>query len=148
MALKPIGFTFNNPLSGSFAQVLVGGELLAECDGITAKVTDTRTDVQIGIDVGSKKVGQKGEGTISIKHVYTDKIKLMGDKLKGRDKTYTIIAYIQDPDAIGGQEERWALYDCIFTDTTLFEWKNGEVAKKEMPFIFPASKVKLQKNIK
>ena len=147
MALQPIGFTFNNPLSGSFAQVYVDGELLAECDGTTAKVTDSRTDVQIGIDVGSKKVGQKGEGTISIKHVYSDKIKLMGSKLTGKDKTYTIIATIQDPDAVGGQEERWTLYDCIFTDTTLFEWKNGEIAKKEMPFIFPASKAKLQKGI-
>ena len=52
-------------------RVWVGGELLAECTGITAKITETRSDVQMGIDVGTKLTGMKGEGTITVNHVYT-----------------------------------------------------------------------------
>lgn len=66
-------YTPNRILSGSWAQVWVNGELWAECTGITAKITENRTDVQQGIDVGSKLVGLKGEGTLKVDHVYTTK---------------------------------------------------------------------------
>lgn len=138
-------FRDNQVLSGAWAQVWFGGELLAECTGITAKITETRGDVQMGIDVGSKLLAMKGEGTVTLHHVYTTSVAIMKEKLKGKDPRIQIIAALSDPDAVqsGGkpQTERWALNECAITETQLFNWVNGEMAKKEMPFTFPPSKM-------
>ena len=136
----------NQVLSGSWAQVWVGGELLAECTGITAKITETRSDVQMGIDVGTKLTGMKGEGTITVNHVYTTTMNMVKEKMKGRDPRVQIIAAMNDPDAVqkGGkaQVERWSFADAAITETPLFNWTNGETATKEMPFVFPVTKMK------
>lgn len=140
-------FQVNNVVSGNFAQVWIGAELMAECTGITAKVTDNRSDVQIGNDIGSKSTGLKGEGTITVHHVYTHNKTYIENKLKGKDMPMTITAKMNDPNAVGGRTERWIIKDAIFTDVTLFDWTNGNLASREMPFIFLPSQAKVQETI-
>ncbi len=134
-------YTANRVLSGSWAQVWVNGEPWAEATGITMKITENRTDVQQGIDVGSKLVGMKGEGTITVDHVYTSKISLVKDKLKGKDTLVQIVCKVADPDSVGGKEESWVINDAVFTEMPLMSMKNGEAATKEWPFNFPPTKI-------
>ncbi|MFQ7067443.1 MAG: phage tail tube protein [Christensenellaceae bacterium] len=133
-------FTANQILSGSWAEIWVDGKLWAECSAITAKITQNRTDVQMGIDVNSKLVGLKGEGTVTVHHVYTTDVNLFLNMFKGKDRLIQIIAKVADPDAVDGQVERWAFNDAIFTDIPLLSMTNGEAAKREYPFQFPATK--------
>ena len=140
-------FKDNQVLSGSWAQVWFDGELLAECSAINAKITEGREDVQMGIDVGSKLISLKGEGSITVHHVYTTKVNLVKSKIKGKDPRVQIIAKIDDPDAVGGQVERWSFKDCCVTETVLFDWKNGAKAEKTIPFTFPPTKMQLLDSI-
>ena len=57
----------------------------------------------------------------------------------GHDPRVQIIAKLSDPDAVGGQTERWAFNNAYFTDLPLFNWKNGEASQQEVPFGFPVS---------
>ena len=140
-------YTDNQVLSGSWARVWIAGELLAECTGITARITETRQDVQQGVDIGTKLVGMKGEGTITLNHVYTTKMDMIKEKIKGKDPRFLIQAGIADPDAVDGVVEKWNFHNCAFTETQLFDWKNGELAKKEIPFVFPPSQVNVVSSI-
>lgn len=135
-------FTANQILSGSWAEIWVDGVLWAECNAITAKITQSRTDVQMGIDVNSKLVGVKGEGTLTVHHVYTIDTELFENTLKGKDKLVQIIAKVADPDAIDGQVERWAFNNAVFTDIPLISLNAGEPAKREYTFQFPPTKAK------
>ena len=137
-------FTENQVRAGTFARVWIDGELVAECKGITAKITQSRTDVQLGFDIGNKLVGQKGEGTLSCWHVYSEKWSTVKQRIAGKDPRFQIVADVADPDAVGGKVERWVFNDCAFTDLTLLDAKTGEVMQVEKPFIFPPSKIKNQ----
>lgn len=136
-------YTPNKIVAGAWAQVWVNNELWAECTGITFKITEGRKDVQIGMDIGSKLVSLKGEGTITVDHVYTTKTELVKNKLQGKDTLVQIIAAVSDPDSVDGKIERWALNDAVFTETPLLDIKRGEMGTKSFPFTFPATKMQL-----
>lgn len=58
-------------LSGSFAEVWVDGARIAELSELTLTVKLRRETVQLGMDVDSKITGYSGEGTMTIKQVYS-----------------------------------------------------------------------------
>ena len=61
----------NRTLSGSFAEVWVDGARIAELSQLALTVKVQREKVQFGMDVDSKITGYAGEGTMTIKQVYT-----------------------------------------------------------------------------
>ena len=61
----------NKTLSGTWGELWVNGEKIFEFSKIELKVTANREDVQLGIDVDSKITGLKGEGSYTVKKVYT-----------------------------------------------------------------------------
>ena len=61
----------NRTLSGSFAEVWVDGARIAELSQLTLTVKVQREKVQFGMDVDSKITGYAGEGTMTLKQVYT-----------------------------------------------------------------------------
>ena len=61
----------NKTLSGSWGELWVNGEKIFEFSKISMKVTANREEVQLGIDVDSKITGLKGEGSYTVKKVYT-----------------------------------------------------------------------------
>lgn len=108
--------TGNRVLSGNYAEVWIDGDLIAECNGITAKITVGRSDVQMGIDLDSKITSLRGEGTMTTWHVYTSRWRSVVQGMKsGHDPRVQIIAKLSDPDAVGGQTERWAFNNAYFT---------------------------------
>ena len=96
----------NRTLSGSFAEVWVDGARIAELSELTLTVKVQREKVQLGMDVDSKITGYSGEGTMTLKQVYTRFFEVLEQAKRGIDKRCTITTALKDPDAADGAEER------------------------------------------
>ena len=126
----------NRVISGTWAEVWVGNELWAECDGGQAKITNNKSDIAMcGVMMTDAKItSQKGTGSISIHKVYTRNREQAQSLSEGRDLRTTIIMKLADPDAFGA--ERLALYNCSFDDETLMDFQAGSPGKVTLPFTF------------
>ena len=137
----------NKTLSGTWAEVWYNGFKIAELNKIETKVTVNREDVQMGIDVDTKITGQKGEGTLSVNKVYTRFDDVRQAISKGKDPSGTITTKLQDPDAVGGQTERYQISNVALSEFTK-TWETGAVVKEEIPFTFTPSDMILLDQIK
>lgn len=129
----------NRTLSGSFAEVWVDGARIAELDELTVTVKLQREKVQLGMDVDSKITGYSGEGTMSIKQVYTRFYEVLTEARKGIDKRCTITSALKDPDAVDGAEERYSISNVAFTELPFINYKIGQVNQQKLPFSFRPS---------
>ncbi|MDU5598007.1 MAG: phage tail tube protein [Lachnospiraceae bacterium] len=125
-------------LSGTNAEVFWNGFKIAGCTKISAKITVNREEVQLGGDVDTKVTGRKGEGTISINKIYTAFENVRKEILKGKDPRGTIMTRLEDPDAVGGQMERYQIGNVALSEFPL-EYEKGAVVKLEVPFTFTPS---------
>ena len=125
----------NRTLSGTWAEVWWNGFRILEVSKITAKVTVNREDVQLGLDVDSKITGWKGEGTVSMIKVFTRFEDVRQEVARGHDPRGTIITKLKDPDATGGQTERYQIGNVAMSEFG-FEYEKGAVVKQEVPFSF------------
>ena len=128
----------NRMLSGTWAEVWWNGLKILEVNKISTKVTINREDVQLGIDVDTKVTGQKGEGTISMIKAFTRFEDVRQEIARGKDPRGTIIAKLKDPDATGGQTERYQIGNVALSEFG-FEYEKGAVVKQEVPFSFTPS---------
>lgn len=129
----------NRTLSGSFAEVWVDGARIAELDALTVTVKLQREKVQLGMDVDSKITGYSGEGTMSLKQVYTRFYEVLEEARKGLDKRCTITSALKDPDAVDGAEERYSISNVAFTELPFINYKIGQVNQQMLPFTFRPS---------
>ena len=125
----------NRTLSGTWAEVWWNGFRILEVSKITAKVTVNREDVQLGLDVDSKITGWKGEGTVSMIKAFTRFEDVRQEVARGHDPRGTIITKLKDPDATGGQTERYQIGNVAMSEFG-FEYEKGAVVKQEVPFSF------------
>lgn len=128
----------NRTLSGTWAEVWWNGFKILEVSKITAKVTVNREDVQLGLDVDTKITGWKGEGTISMIKAFTRFEDVRQEIARGHDPRGTIITKLKDPDATGGQTERYQIGNVAMSEFG-FEYEKGAVVKQEVPFSFTPS---------
>lgn len=128
----------NRFLSGTWAECWFNGIRILEMNKINVKVTFNREDVQVGLDVDTKITGQKGEGTLGISKVYTRFEDIRQEIARGHDPRGTIITKLKDPDAVGGQTERYQIGNIALTELGL-EYEKGAVVKQEVPFSFTPS---------
>lgn len=128
----------NRTLSGTWAEVWWNGFKVLEVSKITAKVTVNREDVQLGLDVDTKVTGWKGEGTISMIKAFTRFEDVRQEIARGHDPRGTIITKLKDPDATGGQTERYQIGNVALSEFG-FEYEKGAVVKQEVPFSFTPS---------
>ncbi len=128
----------NRHLSGTWGEMWVDGFKIAEMNKISVKVTLNKEEVQTGMDVDTKIVGAKGEGTVSLIKTYSRFDNYRRLALKGEDVRTTVIAKLKDPDATGGQTERYQISNVSFSEYG-FEWEKGTVVKQEIPFTFTPS---------
>lgn len=127
------------------SQVMLGtwGELWID-DEYMAEVTKFRAEVKISYDdikrvrklmVGKKMTGLAGEGEVEMHKVSSFMLVKINQYLKaGKTPKFTMIAKLDDPDAIGG--ERVALYDVKFEKMTLADWENAANGKESSSFTF------------
>lgn len=137
----------NRVLSGVWAEVWYNGFKIAEINKIETKVTVNREDVQMGLDVDTKIVGQKGEGVLGINKVYTRFEDVRQAINRGKDPRGTIVTKLKDPDAVGGQTERYQIGNVALSEFTK-TWEVGSTVKEEYPFTFTPSDMILLDQIK
>lgn len=129
----------NRTLSGSFAEIWVDGARIAELSELTLTVKVQREKVQFGMDVDSKITGYAGEGTMTLKQVYTRFYEVLEQAKQGLDKRCTITTALKDPDAAGGGEERYSVSNVAFTELPFIGYKMGQVNQQKLPFSFRPS---------
>ena len=129
----------NRTLSGTYGEVWVDGEKIFELSKIEMKVTANREDVQIGLSVDSKLTGLKGEGSYTVKKVYSRAKRILDNMKKGLDVRSEIIAKIADPDAVGCQIERWSCDNVWYNDIPVVNWEKGGIIEEEVTFGFTPS---------
>ena len=136
----------NRTLTGTWGEIWVDGELIAELSKIEVKVSANREDVQLDIDAGhlavhinvqlhidvdSKMTGIKGEFTLTIKKAYTRYNKVLESWKKGVDLRSQIITKLADPDATNGQQERYSIDNCWYNDLPLVTYEKGGLIEEE-----------------
>jgi len=124
-------------INGTYGQIWLEGELIAECYGFQAKYTFSKEDVQLcgQLATDSKITSIKGTGSLRLHKVYSRAAVLVGDAIKnGKDPRFTVISLLKDPDAYGA--ERVAVKNVSFDDLTLADWEAKNAVKVEMPFTF------------
>ena len=125
----------NRYLSGTYAEVYYNGLKVLGCTKISIKITVNREDVQTGLDVDTKIVGLKGEGTISVTRCYSAFEEVRKEIAAGRDPRGTIVTKLEDKDATGGQIERYQIGNVALNEFPL-EYEKGATVKSEIPFGF------------
>ena len=124
-------------INGTFGEVWVDGDYMAEATGVEAKVTLEKTEVnQTGtLAKGYKITGIEGNGTIKLNKVTSYFIEKLSENLKnGKTTTATIISNLNDPDSIGN--ERIQLSGCVFDELTLVNWESKKIVEESIPFTF------------
>lgn len=126
----------NKTLSGTWGEVWINGVKCFEISKIELKVTLNREDVQIGLDIDSKMTGMKGEGSMTVKKVYTRAKDILDNYSKGEDVRSQIIAKLADPDAVGKQQERWAVDNVWYNEVPVVNWEKGGIIEEELSIGF------------
>jgi hypothetical protein len=127
----------NRIMSGTWGEVWLDGDYVAECFGMQAKMSMTKEDVNLcgQMAVDKKVTGISYTGSLKLHKVNSRMALAIGNKIReGIDPRFTVISKLADPDAYGA--ERVVLRNVSFDDITLADW---EVAKKgsiEAPFTF------------
>lgn len=121
----------NRTLSGTWGEIWWNGEKIFELSKIEVKITVNREDVQLDADVDSKMHGLKGEFTIGLKKVYTRFNDVLELLKKGEDVRSQMIAKLADPDAVGGQQERYSFDNCWLNDFPVAGWEKGSSIDEE-----------------
>ena len=127
----------NKTLSGTWGEVWVDGEKIFELSKVELKITANREDVQLGLSVDSKITGLKGEGSYTVKKVYTRAKAILEKWKKGQDVRCQIIAKLGDPDAVNGQIERWSVDNVWHNEIPVVNWEKGGIVEEEVTIGFP-----------
>lgn len=124
-------------INGTFGEVWIDGDYMAEAVALEAKVSLEKTEVnQTGtLAKGYKVTGIEGKGTLKLNKVSSYFLVKMSDKIKaGKTVTATIISNLADPDAFGA--ERVQLDGCVFDELTLANWEAKKNGEESIPFSF------------
>ena len=118
--------------SGTWGQLWLDGDQVAEAYGCQIKVNKTKEDVARCRTLinGKKMTAVAITGTVRI---YNATSRLEGEALKqGIDLRHTIISNLDDPDNPSNQ--RIAVKGVSFDDLTLADWQAAQLGQIEAPF--------------
>lgn len=124
-------------MSGTWGQIWLDNELVAECYKFQAKINYNKEDVPIcgNMFVDKKVISLNGTGSISMHKVNSRMGQVIGNRIQnGEDVRFTIISKLDDPDAYGA--ERIAIKNVSFDDVTLADWEANTKGVIEAPFTF------------
>ena len=123
-------------INGTWGEVWVNGEKIAECIAGQGKITKNKTTVNLcgQFMEDSKAVSGAGTGSLTLYHVDSGFARRAAAVQRGEDERATIIQKLADPDSWGAQ--RVAYYNCSFDDVTLNDWKAATVGQITVPYTF------------
>lgn len=132
-----MGYAPEKTINGTFGELWVNDDYMAEVTGLEAKVTLEKTEVnQTGsLAKGYKITGIDCKGTIKLNKVTSYFINLLSENTKaGKTTSCTIISKLADPDASG--VERIKLTGCTFDELSLANWEAKKLGEESIPFSF------------
>lgn len=124
-------------INGTFGEVWLAGDKVAECYGLEAKVEFEKEEVpmcgKLGVD--TKLMGYKGTGSMKMYKMNSRMMLKLSDQVKaGSNPRLQILSALKDPAADGG--ERILIKDAAFDDITLAGWEAKAKGELECPFTF------------
>lgn len=135
-------YTPEKVINGTFGEVWVDDDYMAEVTALEAKVSLDKTEVnQVGtLAKGYKITGIVGKVTLKLNKVSSYFIKKLSDNTKaGKTTTCTIISKLNDPDSFGA--ERIQLNGCTFDELTLANWEAKKLGEESIAFSFTSWEV-------
>ncbi|WP_179295409.1 phage tail tube protein [Bacillus sp. FJAT-45350] len=127
----------NRIINGTYGAIWVNGEKWVDVDTFEAKVTVNYEDVNMAEDLATHKkmTGWAGEGSLTVKKVYSRGATLMANAVKtGQMPDITLVGKLADPDAFGS--ERVAIKEVTFNEFMLLKFEQKTLGTEEMPFNF------------
>lgn len=127
----------NKLINGKFGRIWVNGILWAECESFESKVSGEWEDVSFCEEMGTQRklMGFTGEGTITLKKMYSRGLNLLAEGFKtGNMPEVKIVGKLADPSAYG--HERAEILGVTFDEMTLIKFTDKELQKEELPFKF------------
>ena len=123
-------------LNGTYGEVWVDGEKIAECSACQAKVSKDKETIYLCGQFMSdtKATGASGTGSLTLHKVDSGFIQRQQQLQSGVDVRCTVVSKLKDPDSWGA--ERVALYNVSFDDLVLADWQAAEVGSVTAPFTF------------
>lgn len=132
-----MGYNAQKTISGTFGEVWIDGDYIAEVTGLEAKVTLSKEEVKMCGVMGKKyKVtGFEGKGTLKMNKISSRMILKLAEAIKqGKSVVCTILSKLADPDSTGA--ERIAIKDAAFDELTLANWEAKKILEESIPFTF------------
>jgi hypothetical protein len=130
-------YTGDQVLNGTWGEMWLDGNFMAETTALQAKVTLTKTAVVMcGTLVNGQKVtGMELKGTVKLNKVSSAMIQANSAAIKaGRTPEHTIISNLDDPQSAGA--ERIVLKSVMFDELTLVDWEAKKNQEESIPFTF------------
>lgn len=124
-------------IRGTFGQVILDGEDLANIKSFQARIEFNKEDVNMAgtMATHTRIMSYKGTGSVAVHKIDSKMLKLLGNQIKaGKDVRFTIIGSLADPDSMGA--ERVMLENVSFDDLTIFDFEVGAMGSTEHPFTF------------
>ncbi|QSB10444.1 phage tail tube protein [Lysinibacillus fusiformis] len=127
----------NKQINGTFGTLWVNKEKWMDVESFEATVNFDFEDSNMCEDLATHKklMGWNGEGTITVKKVYSRGAQLMGEAAKtGIIPDIELIGKLADPDAYGS--ERVSISEVTFNSMTLMKFEKKTKMEEELPFNF------------
>ena len=123
-------------INGTYGEVWVDGEKVAECPACQLKVAKNKQTVNLCGQFmdDSKATSGRGTGSLTLYKVDSGFIRRQQGLQDGEDVRGTVISKLRDPDSYGA--ERVAVYNVSFDDLTLADWQAATVGTVTTPFTF------------
>lgn len=124
-------------INGTWGEVWVDTDYMAQVTALQAKFKLTKTDVQQTrtLSKGQKITGVEGTGTMKLNHTSSYFVsKTLTDIKQGKSTPVTITSNLDDP-AVEGNE-RVKLTGVTFDEVTLADWEAGKLGEESIPFTF------------
>ena len=128
-----------NVINGTYGEVWVDGDYMAQVTGLEAKASVKKSDVNMvgRLSPGKKVTGIENKGTLKMNHVTSEmKLKISQYLKEGKTPYFTIISKLADPDAIRAQAERIKLTGVTFDEVSLVDFENGKLGEESYAFEF------------
>jgi len=124
-------------MNGSFGEIWLDGEKVAEAYGLEAKIELEKEEIAMcgrpGTD--TKFMGYKGTGSIKMHKMNSRMMLKLSHRIKqGINPRLQILSALADPAAKGA--ERILIKDAAFDDLTLAAWETKAKGELECPFTF------------
>lgn len=132
-----IGYTAKNVMNGTFGELWIDGDYMAQITEFKATVTLDKTEINMvkKLQKQNKVTGMTCKGSLKMNKISSYMINKLNEDMKnGKQTVCTIISKLADPDANG--TERITIKDAVFDELILADWAAKKMGEETYNFTF------------